>query len=117
MARSDPQVNVRISEDLLERLKLAAEVSGKSLTQEISDRLRNSFASTFAEIRLARRIGELEAYQLHRSDALWLVERMKQRGEVPSSEFLAELSALDTEIARVENEIIRLQAESHKEST
>ena len=44
MARSDPQVNLRIPEELKQSLEAAAQKSGRSLTAEIVMRLKASFA-------------------------------------------------------------------------
>ncbi len=43
MARSDPQVNFRISEALLEEIKASAKATGRSLSAEINWRLTASF--------------------------------------------------------------------------
>jgi len=44
MARTDPQVNFRMPADLKERLEEAAKKHGRSVTQEIIQRLERSFA-------------------------------------------------------------------------
>lgn len=43
MARSDPQVNIRLPADLKARLEVAAEAAARSLTAEIIVRLESSF--------------------------------------------------------------------------
>lgn len=45
MARNEPQVNLRMPNDLKEELEKAALASGRSLTAEIVLRLRASFAT------------------------------------------------------------------------
>lgn len=47
MARNDPQVNLRIPEDLKDRLDNAAQASKRSLTAEIVARLEQSFRVDF----------------------------------------------------------------------
>ena len=44
MARSDPQLNIRIPLELKERVELAAKESGRSVTSEILKRLEASLA-------------------------------------------------------------------------
>lgn len=43
MARDDPQINLRIRSDLKERLRVASKGAGRSLTEEINQRLEASF--------------------------------------------------------------------------
>lgn len=43
MARTDPQINIRLPAELLERIRDSAEASGRSLTGEIAFRLYESF--------------------------------------------------------------------------
>lgn len=43
MARSDPQVNLRISAELKERIEAAAAKSKRSMNAEIAERLERSF--------------------------------------------------------------------------
>jgi len=49
MARTDPQVNLRIPADLKAALDVAANDSGRSLTAEIVSRLQQSFEGTASE--------------------------------------------------------------------
>lgn len=46
MARSDPQVNFRIPQELKEKLENAAKESGRSITSELVTRLEQSFLKT-----------------------------------------------------------------------
>jgi len=48
MARTDPQVNFRIPESLLERIKAAAAESNRTVTAELVSRLESSFNGTGA---------------------------------------------------------------------
>jgi hypothetical protein len=59
MARIDTQVNLRIPERLLEKLRMASEDAGRSLTAEIVDRLEGSFPLSPAEALLQMRSTEL----------------------------------------------------------
>ena len=43
MARSDPQINLRIPADLKERIEAAAKVNKRSMNAEIAERLEASF--------------------------------------------------------------------------
>lgn len=52
MARTDPQLNIRIPVDLKERLEQAAAANGRSVTSELLSRLRASFVTyTDEEVR------------------------------------------------------------------
>lgn len=46
MARSDPQVNFRIPQELKEKLEQSAKESGRSITSELVTRLEQSFQPT-----------------------------------------------------------------------
>jgi len=59
MARLDTQVNIRIPDALLERLRASATASGRSLTAEIVKRIEESFPQ-FEEMLIATRSRELE---------------------------------------------------------
>ncbi|PJI52592.1 hypothetical protein CTI14_39835, partial [Methylobacterium radiotolerans] len=50
MARTDPQVNFRMPADLKEQLEEAAKKHGRSVTQEIIQRLDHSFTPCRADI-------------------------------------------------------------------
>lgn len=60
MARTDPQVNVRMPSDLKERLEEASSGSGRSLTAEIVQRLEQSFEPSAASGPVDRR-AEIDA--------------------------------------------------------
>ena len=49
MARTDPQVNIRMSQELKDALELSASASSRTLTAEIIHRLSTSFASRSSE--------------------------------------------------------------------
>jgi len=58
MARTDPQINIRLPAELKARVEAAMEWSGRSLTAEIVQRLEASF-STIEGKMLATRLDEL----------------------------------------------------------
>ena len=51
MARSDPQVNFRIPQQLKEKLEQSAKESGRSITSELVTRLEQSFTNQSANIK------------------------------------------------------------------
>lgn len=57
----NPQVNVRMPEALLNRLRISAEAAGRTLQAEIVFRLENSFPKRFDLLRLEGRQRELQA--------------------------------------------------------
>jgi len=63
MARTDPQVNLRLPADLKERLEAAAAATGRSLTAEVVWRLQETFeaddADPLSEAELDVRLREL----------------------------------------------------------
>ena len=76
MARTDPQVNIRIPTALKERLEVVAGESGRSLTAEIVHRLEQSFEAAGrtpgvlglrAELAAQREINEATAEMLARA--------------------------------------------------
>lgn len=69
MAREDKQVNVRLPEELLEKLRASADQAGRSVTSEIVKRLRETFPNPSAEM-LANRQKELFAIR-DKMGALW----------------------------------------------
>ncbi|WP_331708671.1 Arc family DNA-binding protein [Pandoraea sputorum] len=68
MARSDPQVNIRMPSDLKARLEDAADASGRSLNAEIVDRLTSSLSDELAPLRTS--IRELELNLLRKEATL-----------------------------------------------
>lgn len=53
MARSDPQLNIRIPEELKQSLESAAKASGRSLTQEMIFRLQQSLDPQGATVHMS----------------------------------------------------------------
>lgn len=50
MARTDPQLNIRIPADLKQRLEAAAKESGRSVTSEIITRLESTLTPTLPSL-------------------------------------------------------------------
>lgn len=65
MAKEDIQVNVRLPAELVERIKAAAEINGRSMGAEMTARLAGSFPPTLEEIQLDSLRKEAEQTAAH----------------------------------------------------
>jgi uncharacterized protein (DUF1778 family) len=86
MARSDPQLNFRIPNELRSRLERAASDSGRSLTAELIHRLEQSFEQTAQVIHVA--FAESVPREKQEAFARGVVELAASKGMKAKSEML-----------------------------
>lgn len=96
MARTDPQVNIRMPEPLLERLRAAAQANGQTLAAEIISRLDASFPKSLNLLVLESRQRELEAMSARRMELQWLMQEHRLKLSP------ADLEKLQAELQRME---------------
>lgn len=106
MARTDPQVNIRLPEALVESLKQAAELSGKSLTAEIVERLEASFPKSFDLINLEAKQSAQSAFWQRREQLAGML-KLGLLDDLPAEEKLR----AQREIIRLDDELTKLAAE------
>ena len=71
MARSEPQINIRVPEELIDQIRDAMLKSGRSLTGEIVFRLYQSFSGRDpADDRILKLTERFEAMQAHYDDVM-----------------------------------------------
>ena len=86
MARTDPQLNVRLPSDLLELLKAAAASSGRTLAAELIERLQWSFPETVDALLLSRRLAERDLLESLMHESLRRGMEAEERGDFAIAE-------------------------------
>ncbi|MCU7372871.1 Arc family DNA-binding protein [Paucibacter sp. O1-1] len=102
MARSDPQINIRVPEELKAQLDSSALRAGRSLTSEIVTRLQETFAREESPAEAAAREAEIRNSPLFRElqegqrkfDSLTPKEQARVQLEAEVEQVEAELSLL-----------------------
>ncbi|GAA5075668.1 Arc family DNA-binding protein [Lysobacter panacisoli] len=110
MARTDPQVNVRLPEPLLERLRVAADANGASLTGEIVRRLEASFPKSFDLLKLEQRQRDLQLFRERLYDVEWRLLLREALAPDERGKLEAEQHVLHEELLSIQGEIDRMYA-------